>query len=73
MAGQLWLRSVGKHSSPTCLAPSLHGLPSFYFATADPDIASQVVANMPPLEQWRRFVYCTGMAGEVMGVVDHFK
>lgn len=39
----------------------------------DPDIASQVVAHMPPLEQWRRFVYCTGMTGEVLGMVDHFK
>jgi hypothetical protein len=38
------------------------------------DIASQVVQLMPPLEQWRRFVYCTGMAGgEVLGMVDHFE
>jgi hypothetical protein len=29
---------------------------------------------MPPLEEWRRFVYCTGMSGgEVLGMVDHFK
>lgn len=38
-----------------------------------PDVAGQVVTHMPPHEQWRRFVYCTGMTGEVLGMVDHFK
>ena len=28
---------------------------------------------MPPLAQWRRFVYCTSMTGEVLGEVDHFQ
>ena len=28
---------------------------------------------MPPLEEWRRFIYCTGMGAEVLGRVDHFK
>ena len=36
-------------------------------------VAAQVVQRMPPLEQWRRFVYCNGMSGEVLGMVDHFK
>ena len=40
---------------------------------ADPDLASQVVQRMPPLEEWRRFIYCSGMGAEVLGRVDHFK
>ncbi len=50
-----------------------HAIDSYPLIATDPDIASQVVAHMPPLEQWRRFVYCTGMTGEVLGMVDHFK
>ncbi|PSC72429.1 phenol 2-monooxygenase-like isoform X1 isoform B [Micractinium conductrix] len=43
-------------------------------ALGDPDVAARVVQQMPPLEQWRRFVYCTGMGGgRVLGMVDHFK
>ena len=59
-------QSVVCTDSPCAPAHLLH-------TPADPDVASQVVANMPPHEQWRRFVYCTGMTGEVLGMVDHFK
>lgn len=37
-------------------------------------LAEEVSHAMPPLSQWRRFVYCTALTGgEVLGVVDHFK
>jgi 2-polyprenyl-6-methoxyphenol hydroxylase-like FAD-dependent oxidoreductase len=37
-------------------------------------LSADVAAAMPPLEQWRSFVYCTElMGGTLLGVVDHFK
>lgn len=33
---------------------------------------AQVSSASPPLGQWRRFVYCESMTGEVLGEVDHF-
>ena len=35
-------------------------------------LADDVAARMPPLDQWRRFIYCNSLAGDVVGVVDHF-
>lgn len=37
------------------------------------DLCSRVKARSPPLEQWRRFIYCESMAsGQLLGQVDHF-
>ena len=37
-------------------------------------LSSQVESTMPPLDQWRNFIYCTELTrGTVLGVVDHFK
>lgn len=37
-------------------------------------LSSQVESTMPPLDQWRNFIYCTELTGgSVLGVVDHFK
>ncbi|EFJ46561.1 hypothetical protein VOLCADRAFT_93005 [Volvox carteri f. nagariensis] len=36
-------------------------------------LAGPVRQRMPPLEQWRRFVYCETVAGRVYGEVDHFR
>lgn len=36
-------------------------------------LAKEVEALMPPLCQWRQFVYCTFLLGDVLGTVDHFK
>ena len=33
----------------------------------------QVVALSPPLVEWRRFVYCRSLSGQVLGQVDHFE
>lgn len=35
-------------------------------------LASEVSGSSPPLAEWRKFVYCESMKGEVLGQVDHF-
>lgn len=38
-----------------------------------PGLSSEVSAASPPLDQWRKFIYCAGMAeGQLLGQVDHF-
>jgi hypothetical protein len=36
-------------------------------------LAAEITATSPPLEDWRRFVYCESMVGHVLGAVDHFE
>jgi 2-polyprenyl-6-methoxyphenol hydroxylase-like FAD-dependent oxidoreductase len=39
-------------------------------------LAGQVKSAMPPIDQWRSFVYCSGSlleSSSVLGTVDHFK
>ena len=36
-------------------------------------LAGAVAAASPPLEQWRRFVYCESALGRVLGEMDHFE
>jgi 2-polyprenyl-6-methoxyphenol hydroxylase-like FAD-dependent oxidoreductase len=36
-------------------------------------LAGEVAAAMPPLAEWRSFVYCASMTGRILGAVDHFK
>ena len=36
-------------------------------------LAAEVAARSPPLDQWRKFVYCESLTGRVYGEVDHFK
>ncbi|KAG1678055.1 hypothetical protein FOA52_000851 [Chlamydomonas sp. UWO 241] len=36
-------------------------------------LADEVASLSPPLEEWRRFVYCRSMAGGILGEVDHFQ
>lgn len=36
-------------------------------------LAEEITAGMPPLNQWRNFVYCTSLTGSILGTVDHFK
>ncbi|KAK9800880.1 hypothetical protein WJX73_005015 [Symbiochloris irregularis] len=37
-----------------------------------PNLAQQVTANMPHLDEWRRFLYCETATGHIYGEVDHF-
>ena len=36
-------------------------------------LATAIADATPPLEQWRKFVYCESLTGRVFGEVDHFK
>ncbi|GAQ79756.1 Monooxygenase involved in coenzyme Q (ubiquinone) biosynthesis [Klebsormidium nitens] len=36
------------------------------------DVATTIGREQPPLEEWRRFIYCHTMTGTVLGQVDHF-
>ena len=36
-------------------------------------LAAEVQSLSPPLEEWRRFVYCRSMSGQLLGQVDHFE
>ncbi|KAL2641956.1 hypothetical protein R1flu_009543 [Riccia fluitans] len=36
-------------------------------------LADEIENAQPPLDQWRRFVYCNTLAGPVFGTVDHLQ
>lgn len=36
-------------------------------------LASSIERQQPPLDEWRRFIYCLSMGGHLLGSVDHFK
>ena len=36
-------------------------------------LAQQVTGAMPPLCEWRKFVYCETATTQIYGEVDHFK
>jgi hypothetical protein len=36
-------------------------------------LSEEIETKQPPLEHWRRFVYCTTLAGRVLGTVDHLQ
>ncbi len=36
-------------------------------------LAEEVTALSPPLEQWRKFIYCERVTGSIYGEVDHFR
>ena len=37
------------------------------------ELAAEIEAKQPPVDQWRRFVYCTTLNGPVLGTVDHLR
>ena len=36
-------------------------------------LADEIAACSPPLAEWRNFIYCESLTGQVFGQVDHFK
>ncbi|XP_073387845.1 uncharacterized protein [Physcomitrium patens] len=36
-------------------------------------LTAEIETKQPPVDQWRRFVYCTTLAGPVLGTVDHLR
>lgn len=49
---------------PLCTKPLLRSLGG--------DLYDDILSQSPPLEEWRRFVYCETVTGAPLGVVDHF-
>lgn len=37
-----------------------------------PGLCQRIEELVPPLDQWRSFVYCDAMSGDLLGAVDHF-
>jgi hypothetical protein len=35
-------------------------------------LVQRIQEQVPPLEQWRKFIYCESMTGKAYGEVDHF-
>lgn len=36
-------------------------------------LAGDIERSQPPVDLWRKFVYCTSLSGSVLGSVDHMK
>ena len=36
-------------------------------------LADEIAACSPPLAEWRKFIYCESLTGQVFGQVDHFE
>ncbi|KAJ7535971.1 hypothetical protein O6H91_12G052100 [Diphasiastrum complanatum] len=36
-------------------------------------LGHEIEDQQPPMEHWRRFVYCTTLAGPILGLVDHLQ
>jgi hypothetical protein len=36
-------------------------------------LVQRIQEQVPPLEQWRKFIYCESMTGRAYGEVDHFE
>jgi 2-polyprenyl-6-methoxyphenol hydroxylase-like FAD-dependent oxidoreductase len=52
------------------------GMPLDALAGRTPTLADRVRQAMPPIDEWRSFVYCSGSLldeSSLLGVVDHFK
>lgn len=37
------------------------------------DLADQIQRSQPPVEFWRKFIYCTSLTGSIIGSVDHMQ
>jgi hypothetical protein len=36
-------------------------------------LAGDIERSQPPVDLWRKFVYCTSLSGSILGSVDHMK
>ncbi|KAJ0480474.1 hypothetical protein HanIR_Chr13g0632091 [Helianthus annuus] len=36
-------------------------------------LAEEIQRSQPPIELWRKFIYCTSLTGSVIGSVDHMQ
>ncbi|GFY99991.1 FAD/NAD(P)-binding oxidoreductase family protein [Actinidia rufa] len=36
-------------------------------------LAEEIQKSQPPVDSWRKFIYCTSLSGSILGSVDHFQ
>lgn len=36
-------------------------------------LADEVLSSQPPVDLWRKFIYCTSLTGQILGAVDHMQ
>lgn len=36
-------------------------------------LADEIERLQPPVDLWRKFIYCTSLTGSVLGTVDHMQ
>lgn len=36
-------------------------------------LAEEIERSQPPVELWRKFIYCTSLTGSILGSVDHMQ
>lgn len=36
-------------------------------------LAGEILRHQPPVDLWRKFIYCTSLTGQVLGSVDHMQ
>lgn len=36
-------------------------------------LASEIESLQPPVNLWRKFIYCTSLSGPILGSVDHMR
>jgi hypothetical protein len=36
-------------------------------------LSEEIEELQPPVEQWRRFIYCSSLSGPILGTVDHMQ
>nr|GMC66413.1 2,4-dichlorophenol 6-monooxygenase isoform X1 [Ipomoea batatas]GME21556.1 2,4-dichlorophenol 6-monooxygenase isoform X1 [Ipomoea batatas] len=36
-------------------------------------LAEEILSSQPPVEFWRKFIYCTSLTGPILGSVDHMQ
>lgn len=34
-------------------------------------LAEEIQRSQPPVNMWRKFIYCTSLSGSILGSVDH--
>ena len=36
-------------------------------------LAEEIQRSQPPVDLWRKFIYCTSLSGSILGSVDHMQ
>lgn len=36
-------------------------------------LAEEIESSQPPVDLWRKFIYCTSLSGSILGSIDHMR